>query len=437
MKKIIYSILATTLLVPTALAADFSDISEDSEYYKAVSVFSAEEIIEGYDDGTFRPDAGIIRAEALKVILLSAPDNSVEPGPNDFSDVLEEHWFIDYVREAVSRDVVQGYEDGTFKPAQSVNMAEALKMALVAKGITESDMSFVDFHPSVSEDAWFAKYMSYGFENNLYDINLDGSLNPTNPISRGQFVDMIYRVRDFSPNAEFDISYNWKEQTSKAGLEAQVPFYWDHYELEGGFFVGFFEEGKPNFVHSKPNTVRAAFSFWTNPEDYTATEYFNALKSTYVLDYEGSKVVTNEGIALDGPSILFEVEDEGVIDYFVYLEDGRLLAGQGLYDKDSLKAPDFRDELKKVFELANFSSDENLLQNSQKLSQVRENILVTGEGQELINLFEDSSIIETDTLGVGTGPIDYYYIEDINYTFKYERASDVILDIEEGRTTAF
>ena len=49
----------------------------------------------------------------------------------------------------------------------------------------------------------------------------------------------------------------------------------------------------------------------------------------------------------------------------------------------------------------------------------------------------DAIIIETDAIGVGTGPIDYYYSEKIDLTIKYERSADVILDAREGRTTKF
>ena len=74
---------------------------------------------------------------------------------------------------------------------------------------------------------------------------------------------------------------------------------------------------------------------------------------------------------------------------------------------------------------------------SDLLSEILENILVENTGEDTLDLLPDSTIIETDTIGVGTGPVDYYYSESLDYTFKYERASDVILDYREGETTAF
>ena len=60
-----------------------------------------------------------------------------------------------------------------------------------------------------------------------------------------------------------------------------------------------------------------------------------------------------------------------------------------------------------------------------------------GTGIETLKLFDDLKIIETDTIGVGTGPVDYYYSAKLNVTLKHERSFDVILDIEDGETSGF
>ncbi|MBU0488531.1 MAG: hypothetical protein KKD31_11345, partial [Bacteroidetes bacterium] len=64
-------------------------------------------------------------------------------------------------------------------------------------------------------------------------------------------------------------------------------------------------------------------------------------------------------------------------------------------------------------------------------------IQVDGIGQDVLDLFEDLVLVETDAIGVGTGPVDYFYSPGGNITIKYERSFDVILDVEEDETTAF
>ena len=58
-------------------------------------------------------------------------------------------------------------------------------------------------------------------------------------------------------------------------------------------------------------------------------------------------------------------------------------------------------------------------------------------GAETLLLFDDAVIIETDVIGRGNGPVDYYYSSKFDLTIKLDRNLDVILDIQEGKTSAF
>lgn len=71
------------------------------------------------------------------------------------------------------------------------------------------------------------------------------------------------------------------------------------------------------------------------------------------------------------------------------------------------------------------------------MTTARNQILVEGLGQATLDLFSDLVNIETDTIGVGTGPIDYFYSTSYDVTLKYERASDTVLAIQTGETSAF
>ena len=88
------------------------------------------DIIRGYTDGSFRPDAPVNRAEALKILLLAT---GVEPIGGyfinlTFSDTSDKAWYAPYVQDALELDLVRGYEDGTFRPEQSITRAEAAKI---------------------------------------------------------------------------------------------------------------------------------------------------------------------------------------------------------------------------------------------------------------------------------------------------------------------
>lgn len=143
----------------TALAAydtahlPYTDAPGDRVTAVATSFLTQEGILQGYPDGTFRPDQPVNRAEFMKVAVLAAPrafpelDEPVidppSPGVYDcFPDVHREDWFSPYVCSAKAVGVVQGdalegilQSSWRFHPARTVNYAEAAKMLVNAFGI--------------------------------------------------------------------------------------------------------------------------------------------------------------------------------------------------------------------------------------------------------------------------------------------------------------
>lgn len=91
-------------------------------------------IVGGYPDGSFRPDAPVNRAEALKILFLASalpPFDSGEDYSNRFRDVDTGTWYYPYVEQALSYEFVEGYEsDATFRPQNNITRAEAAKIVL-------------------------------------------------------------------------------------------------------------------------------------------------------------------------------------------------------------------------------------------------------------------------------------------------------------------
>ena len=103
---------------------DFSDVSADKWYNNAVSTLSNMGVIGGYADGTFRPDAPISRAEFAK-IAVSFTQNTGSATYNYFTDVKTTDWFAPYVTAAKDAGLIEGYSDGSFKPESKITRAEA------------------------------------------------------------------------------------------------------------------------------------------------------------------------------------------------------------------------------------------------------------------------------------------------------------------------
>ena len=102
----------------------YSDVHAGDWYNNAISTLSNAGIVSGYPDGTFRPNAPITRAEMAKIIALFAKlDRSLD----SFNDISG-HWAEAYIRLAAGNGWIQGYPDGSFRPNRSITRAETMTM---------------------------------------------------------------------------------------------------------------------------------------------------------------------------------------------------------------------------------------------------------------------------------------------------------------------
>lgn len=183
----------------------FSDVSEATTHGRAISYLKQKGIIEGYKDGTFRPENAINRAEGTKVILASlgtTPSASV--ASTSFTDTQPTDWFSGWVELGKTLGVVAGNPDGTFTPSRQVNLAEALKIILLANKIDlTNETVFEKPYNDVEVDAWFALYFQYAKKKNLLDADSSGNVSAGKNLSRGEVAEIMYRLlRTQEANAE-------------------------------------------------------------------------------------------------------------------------------------------------------------------------------------------------------------------------------------------
>ncbi len=175
-----------------------TDIDLLSPYAQAISYLKDGDIISGYDDGSFRPDNPLNRAELLK-ILVEAKGDSPNPAAhkNCFPDVKTD-WYAKYVCYALDKGWVNGYPDGNFKPENYVNKAEATKMLMNTFGLyqwrSETAGGFDGFpYYDVKVGEWYMQYIGQAKEIGLLE-ETDGYFNPGDNITRGQISENIYRL---------------------------------------------------------------------------------------------------------------------------------------------------------------------------------------------------------------------------------------------------
>ncbi len=171
----------------------FSDVTTGMDSYKAISFLKKHGLIDGYPDGTFKPENIVSRVEAVKFILEATNEKLLSATALPFKDTNTVEWYTEYVATAYNKSIVRGYPDMTFKPANTVNRAEFLKMLLVSMGFDLPARVTADVYKDVKKDSWYAVYVQFAKEKNL--LALSGSyFKPNEGMTREDVAELIYRA---------------------------------------------------------------------------------------------------------------------------------------------------------------------------------------------------------------------------------------------------
>ena len=134
-------------------------------------------IIKGYEDGSFKPDASISRAEFAAIAARFDPDGDKTPAT--FSDVSS-HWAKDEISIAANHGWIKGYEDGSFKPDQKITRAET--MTLVNRVLKRLPETKDDLHKDMktwpdnqNESAWFYLAVQEATNSHYQKLKKDGT----------------------------------------------------------------------------------------------------------------------------------------------------------------------------------------------------------------------------------------------------------------------
>jgi len=180
----------------------FSDLKNTHKNYDAIKSLNEEEIIKGYKDKTFRPNAEINRAELTKLIVAAVAKPNATKYKNCFSDVKEQ-WFAPYICYAKDQKWLDGYENGAFNPEQKINRAEAIKIVIsVLFGKTESEQN-TDYKPplDINNEDWYYEYFNFADKKKLlYMQHIRETKNgyyfyPGQNITRKEVAELIYRAK--------------------------------------------------------------------------------------------------------------------------------------------------------------------------------------------------------------------------------------------------
>ncbi|MBE7035620.1 MAG: S-layer homology domain-containing protein [Ruminococcaceae bacterium] len=217
--KIMSLLLAFVMLFSLAMptyAANFSDVPESYHYYEAIQDLVARGVINGYEDGTFKPDATITRAEFCKMVIHSIGLGSLadtKVGSTGFPDVSPEHWAAGAIKTAFDMKIINGFEDGTFRADQNVTYDQAIKMVVCAKydKFGEVAMKNGGFPVGYRKVA-----TSYGFLKNIVDGVYDQAAK------RGTVAKLMFNMVGIKLSDVADEDTPLVEAEQKIKIEGQV-----------------------------------------------------------------------------------------------------------------------------------------------------------------------------------------------------------------------
>ena len=154
MKRITVMMLTGLLLLACAgVAWAFTDTVDLSEAeMAAVEALNGLGVLEGYPDGSFRPHAPVSRAELAKIICVFDGKSELSGAKAVFTDVAGAAWYDGWVNRAVDEGWVNGYPDGSYRPQESVTQQEAAAVLLRMLYIDVADFAWPDDYIKTAQD---------------------------------------------------------------------------------------------------------------------------------------------------------------------------------------------------------------------------------------------------------------------------------------------
>jgi len=211
----------------------FGDVSANHANAEAINAVQSLNIVGGYADGTFRPDSLVNRAELVKIIIgaqfsSEAIDQCAKKNtkPNwtymFFADVPIDAWFAKYICLGKMNGIIGGYPDGTFRPEQKVNFAEAAQIMSKWLRVNTS-----------SDAVWYKPLVDKLGEKNAIPPTIKAF---DQGLTRGEMAEMVYRLKSnitTKESSDYESikahSGEWKTtRSAKYRFEMKAPAGWNN-----------------------------------------------------------------------------------------------------------------------------------------------------------------------------------------------------------------
>ena len=168
----------------------FTDLPDSHWAYTHVSYLFCRHVVSGYADGTFRVNAESTRAQFAKMVTLAMNWSPFIRETPTFSDVGPDNVFYGFVEAAHAAGILAGYEDGTFRPNNPVTRAQVAKMIVLAK-LWDVPLPQVPTFSDVGSDNWAFRFVEVAYAHGIIGGYSDGTYRANLSVTRGQLSKML------------------------------------------------------------------------------------------------------------------------------------------------------------------------------------------------------------------------------------------------------
>ncbi len=230
-RKIILAVIMAFVLTICAFAENttvtFPDVPEDADYAQDVYKLVESGVINGYTDGTFKPSGSVTRAEMAKMIGLTFGYTDTTDAKG-FPDVAEKAWYAPYALAAQKAGFVEGYEDGTFRPNELITREQVC--AILCRITNAYDLPFdVEITDEISK--WAVDYVKKAVNNRFMPLEEGNTFRATQVIKRYELASALAKFAKVKPATPVTANVRFfmgDEQIGEAdtvvvGDYAQVP----------------------------------------------------------------------------------------------------------------------------------------------------------------------------------------------------------------------
>ncbi|MFI3210148.1 MAG: S-layer homology domain-containing protein [Peptostreptococcaceae bacterium] len=215
LKRFVVTTLTTSIvslniapIVNANTIKDFADISEKYFAKDHIENLISRGVLEGYPDDTFRPNESITRAEFVKAT--NRAFNFTEKGTESFKDIDSNAWYFDEILIATNAGYIEGYEDSTFRPNEKITRQEIAKILGILLKVSADGITSFEDDSEISN--WAKKYVDGLKNENVLGGYEDNTFKPKENATRGESAKLIRISSDI-----YDVRNNKVEDEDLSG----------------------------------------------------------------------------------------------------------------------------------------------------------------------------------------------------------------------------